>query len=211
MSCRSTSPPFANTNRHRHPPTSVLSFEFSPTHPRSPQITQIHTDGRSRGSSTWRGPGRRRTTAGDRWAGITAPKGSFHHGFPAQRPALSKSAGLATLHPLLLNERRPAPNRRRARRNRRAPGAPAGGRPVCDERSRSEQTGFPPVGGDRQIADCSAANPRYDLSVSARSSLRICVICVICGQIAMGRLRVGDVVLCDFSVSLCLCGFAPLR
>ena len=195
MPCRSTNPPFANTNRHRRPlpPTSQTRRHYDTKESQSrppiaicPQITQIDADGRSRDSNTWRGPGRRRTTAGDRWAGITAPTGSFHHGFPAQRPALSKSAGLATLHPLLLNEWRPPPNRRRARRNRRAPGAPAGGRPVCDERSRSEQPGFPPVGGDRQIADYSAANPRYDLSVSARSSLRICVICVICGQIAMG-------------------------
>jgi hypothetical protein len=30
----------------------------------------------------------------------------------------------------------------------------------CDERSRLKQTSFPPVGGDRQIADRSAVNSR---------------------------------------------------
>jgi hypothetical protein len=72
----------------------------------------------------------------------------------------------------------------RGRRNRRAPGASSGGKTGDDGSSRPEATCFSPVGGDRQIADCSAVNPRRDLSASARSSLRICVICVICGQYA---------------------------
>jgi hypothetical protein len=63
------------------------------------------------------------------------------------------------------------PNRRRARRNRRAPGASVGGKHGCDERLRSEQTCFSPAVGDRQIADCSAVNPRYRLSISVGSSL----------------------------------------
>jgi hypothetical protein len=31
----------------------------------------------------------------------------------------------------------------------------------CDERSRLKQTSFPPVGGDRPIADRSAVNSRH--------------------------------------------------
>jgi len=58
-------------------------------------------------------------------------------------------------------ERASFPDRREARRNRRAPGASAGRKPACDERSRSEQSGFLPVVGDRQIAGCSAVNLRH--------------------------------------------------
>jgi len=36
---------------------------------------------------------------------------------------------------------------------------------------RSEQTGLPPVGGDRQIAARSAANPRYRRITSATNFL----------------------------------------
>ena len=43
----------------------------------------------------------------------------------------------------------------------RARGASAGGKHGSEGRLRSEQTGFPPVGGDRQIADVSAVNPLY--------------------------------------------------
>jgi len=143
-----------------------------------------------------------------------ASDASVRRDVATQRPALSKSAGLATPQPLLADgRRRPSNKRRGARRNRRAPGALAGGKLGCDERSRSEQTSFPPVGGDRRIADCSAANPRYDFSVSARFSLRICVICVICGQIAMGgrplclRVFVFAMSLC---FSPCLCASVPL-
>ena len=52
-------------------------------------------------------------------------------------------------------------NRRGARRNRRAPGASSGGKHGCDERSRSEQTCFSPVVGDRKIADVFAGNPGH--------------------------------------------------
>ena len=66
----------------------------------------------------------------------------------------------------------PLPLKRKRRRNRRAPSASAGGKAGCDEHSRSELTGFLPAVGDRQIAGCSAVNPRYRLSVSVGCSLR---------------------------------------
>jgi len=46
------------------------------------------------------------------------------------------------------------------RRNRRAPGASAGGKHGNDGRLRPELTCFSPVGGDPQIAGSSAVNPR---------------------------------------------------
>ena len=87
----------------------------------------------------------------------------------------------------------PLPNMSEGRRNRRAPGTSAGGKHGCDERSRSEQTGFPPVGGDRQIAASSAVTPRHCPSVNPSAS-----ICVICGYIAMGVRR------CDALAPSCL-------
>ena len=71
----------------------------------------------------------------------------------------------------------PLPSRRGARRNRRAPGASSGGQPGCDERSRSEQSGFPPVVGDRLIADCSAVNHRHCRITSVMNSLRPLRLC----------------------------------
>jgi len=67
------------------------------------------------------------------------------------------------------------PDRRETRRNRRVPGASAGGKHGCDERLRSEQSGFLPAGGDRQIADWFAVNLRHCRITSATISLRLCV------------------------------------
>jgi len=92
------------------------------------------------------------------------------------------------------------PNRRKARRNRRAPGASAGGKPGCDERLRSEQTGFSPAVGDRQIAGCSAINPRHYCITSATTSLRPLRLCGFLGRAAL-RLCVSVFLLC-VSVSL---------
>jgi len=47
----------------------------------------------------------------------------------------------------------PLPKGRGARRNRRAPGASAGGKFDGDGCLHPDPAGFPPVGGDRQIAD----------------------------------------------------------
>ena len=133
----------------------------------------------TRDSTTQRGPGRRRTTTGDLWAG----------------PPLRSQAIVAVVRPSGLRsaERRPRhfsplfngweghasfPDRREARRNRRAPGASAGGKPGCDEHLRSEQSGFLPAVGDRQIADCSAGNPRHFRITSATTSLRPLRLCV---------------------------------
>ena len=102
--------------------------------------------------------------------------------------------------------------RRGARRNRRAPGTSSGWQHGDDGRLRPEMLCCQPVDGDREIADCSAANPRHNLSVSASSSLRICVICVICGQYAGADfmpscLHVCDALLCvSLWFSRCLGG-----
>ena len=126
--------------------------------------------------------------------------------FGRKRPARCHGAAAFALeerrprHSSSSGDRRKArllPIRNVARRNRHAPGASSGGQHGFDERSRSEQTGCPPDGGDRQIADCSAAN----LGTAASRKLSASI-CVICGQIAMdGRpscLRVCDVLLCVF-------------
>ena len=110
----------------------------------------------------------------------------------------------------------PPPNMREGRRNRRAPGASSGGTFGRDKRSRLEWTNVPPVGGDRQIADCSAVNPRHccvkeTICVHLRDLRENCdgrgwvdgsgSIWAICGQIAMGVL-VGSVFLCALCVSV---------
>ena len=129
-------------------------------------------------STTQRGPGRRRTTTGDRWAG----------------PPLRSQAIIAVVRPSGLRsaERRPRhssssfngwegrasfPDRREARRNRRAPSASAGEAVGRDKRSRLERTNAPPAGGDHQIADVPAVNPRHRRITSATnpSCLRVFV------------------------------------
>ena len=67
----------------------------------------------------------------------------------------------------------------KGRRNRRAVGVSAGEELGCDERSRSEQAGFPPVAGDRQIAGRSAVNlgtaaPHQRQLHCVFASLRLC-------------------------------------
>jgi len=119
----------------------------------------------------WRDPGRR-TTAGDRRAG--------------QRLRMRAFVAVALPSGLRSEDRRPRhspspfndweghasfPDRREARRNRRASGVSAGGKHGCDERLRSEQSGFLPAGGDRQIAGCSAVNPRHTRITSATNPL----------------------------------------
>jgi len=111
--------------------------------------------------------------------------------------ALEKRSPRHSSSPLIVWMVSSVPNRREARRNRRAPGSSAGGEHGCDERSRSEKTCFSPVGGDRQVVDCSAVNYGYDLSISARSSLPI--------RVYLRDLRANrDGWRCDVFVSLCL-------
>jgi len=62
----------------------------------------------------------------------------------------------------------------RARRNRRAPGASAGGAFGRDKRLRLERTNVPPAVGDRSIAGCSTGNFRHCRIMSATTSLRLC-------------------------------------
>ena len=106
----------------------------------------------------------------------TAPIASDRRGSPAKRPALGERRPRHFSPPFNGWEGHASfPDRREARRNRRAPGASAGGKYGCDERLRSEQSGFLPAGGDHQIAGCSAVNPRHCRIVSATTSLRLCV------------------------------------
>ena len=168
-----------------------------------------NADGRSRDPSTWRGPSRRRTTAGDHWAGsplrtlafVAVARSSGLRSRRAQASPLPSSPVVRWMAP-------PLPKKRKNRRNRRAPGTSAGGKHGCDERSRSDQTGSSPVGGDRKIADVSAVNRRH-----CRIKDAIWAIWVICGQFARAGRRPSC--LCVFvfamfsvflSVSLCLCG-----
>ena len=129
---------------------------------------------------------------------------------PSRMPGPAACAQGAQASPLLILcavSTTPPSKQGRGRRNRRAPGASAGGKAGCDERLRSEQTAFSPAGGDLQIADCSAVN--FGTAASRRLSASICVIC---GQIAMGGplcVFVPSCLRCPlcFSLcSLCLCG-----
>jgi len=142
---------------------------------REPSVTLDHVTRSRPSSNDGRGP-LGRTTASD---------ASVRRDVAAQRPALSKIACLATFPLYSMGGRGPDPSR--SEKGQAEPTRP--GR-VVRWAARLRRTlafgavGLPTGGGDRQIADASAANPRYDLFVSARSSLRICVICVICGQFA---------------------------
>ena len=110
----------------------------------------------------------------------TETKASSRHGFPAQRPALSKSAASPLLFPLIGRNVTPFETRE-SRRNRRAPGASAGGKTGSDERLRSEQSGFSAAVGDRQIARLFR---RQSTALPPLLSLRLSVsICVICGHL----------------------------
>ena len=164
---KTQSRPTSQTRRHQ----DTKKSQSRPPLTEKPQITQINADS-PRGFSAWRGPGRRRTTAGNRWAG----------------PPLRTRASVTVVRPSgpRSDERRPRhsspsfygwdghasrPKGEDVRRNRRAPSAATGGKSGCDERLRSEQTGLPPVGGDRQIAARSAVNPRHRRITSATNSL----------------------------------------
>jgi len=175
--------PTSQTRRHE----DTKASQSCPSLTEKPQITQIYADS-LRGFSAWRGPGRR-TTAGDRCAGLSLRSQAIvavarHSGLRSEdrrprhfSPPLDGWEGRASF-----------PDRREARRNRRAPGVSAGGKPGYDERLRSEQSGSLPAVGDRQIAGCSAVNPRHCRITSARTSAFICVICGFLARV--GGLRV---------------------
>jgi hypothetical protein len=119
-----------------------------------------------------RGPGRR--TARDR-----------RTGGPLQPQAVVAAPRTADLRSVERRPRRFPPDfhdwkglvsstiKEEERWNRRAPGASAGGKPGCDERLRSKQTGFPQVVGDRTIADVFAGNLRHCRITSVATSLRL--------------------------------------
>jgi len=146
----------------------------------------------------------------------TTPNASIRRSFPVLRPALSKSAGLATFlfHSTVGGGTSPSQIGMEARRNRRAPGASSGELHGSDGRLRPEMPCCPPVGGDRQIAYCSAAN--RGTVASGEPSASICVICGFfgCDGGRSSCLRV-FVFLClrcfVLCFSLCLCGSEPSR
>ncbi len=111
--------------------------------------------------------------------------------------------------------RRSLPHHGRGRRDRRAPRALAGGKHGCDECSRSEQTGFPPVGGDRR-------SPTFPPSISAvgqHTGNNLLASLASWRFNSRGRpscLRVfvfatSAMALCPSSVPLCLCGLTGVR
>ena len=176
-------------------------------------MTQIDADG-PRGFNAWRGlPAvieRRPGTAG-----------------PTHRSERKRSSRWPGPAACALGERRPrhssapsndwvghtsSPNRRMARRNRRAVGAASGRQRGDDGRLRPELTCCLPVVGDRRIADCSAVNlrnrrhscPCDDLRLSALSAVFLCW-WPLCLRVLV--FATSATALCPGSVSLCLCGF----
>jgi len=190
-------------SNYRSPPTHVANTKTRrhkgrPSIPICPQITQINADSLPRDSTEWRGPDRRRTTPGNRCIGSSLRTRVF--------VAMARYSGLrsrrAQASPPLIScgcmDRFSLPNRRRARRNRRAPGPSSGGKHGCDERSRSEQTCFSPVVGDRKIADVFAGNPghctiRESICVNLRDLRAPCVDGWFCDVFGSLCLRVCDV------------------
>ena len=166
---KATHPPRKETQRRK-----AAKTHSPPTHPFIAE-TQRRRDaeGCMPGFIARRGPGRR--TARDRRAGG-----------PLQPQAVVAAPRAADLRSVECRPRRfPPPfdnwkrlvfsiNKGEERRNRRASGALGGGKPGCDERLRSEQTGFPSVVGDRTIAGSSGGNLRLGRVTSATASLRLC-------------------------------------
>jgi len=198
---KTQSRPTSQTRRHQ----DTKKSQSRPPLTEKPQITQINADS-PRGFNTWRDPGRR-TTAGDRRTGQRLRMRAF--------VAVALSSGLRSedrrsrhFSPSLdgWEGRASFPDRREARRNRRALRASAGGKPGCDERSRSEQTGFSPAVGDRQIAGCSTVNPRHCRITSARTSASICVICGFLARVGGLRAFVSS---CLQRGRLCVSAFLP--
>jgi len=164
---KTQSRPTSQTRRHedtkpsQRPPTNPLSAEAQ----RRRESTRIQRVARFWPPNGGQGPLDR----------AIAPNARVRRDGPVQRPAL--------------RERRPRhfsplfngweghtsfPDRREARWNRRAPGASAGGPFGRDKRSRLERTNVSPAVGDRQIAGCSAVNPRHCPS-HQRKTLRVFV------------------------------------
>jgi len=106
----------------------------------------------------------------------TVSKASSRAGFAAQRPALSKSAGLAKslFHLVDRRDSFSPKHEEKERQSRLAPSASAGEKAGWDECSHSEQTGFSPATGD-SIACRSAFNQRLRISGSMLAPLRLCV------------------------------------
>ena len=144
--------------------------------PKEPADHLDHADSH-RGGNAWRGPGRRATARNRRIGHRFRPQaiviGALSSGLR------SESAGLATppLH-FMVGRSTPLPLIG-GRRNRRAPGASAGGKSDGDGCSHPEPADFLPVAGDRTIAGGSAVNLRHCRINSAAlcviAPLRLCV------------------------------------
>jgi len=191
---RNTERDIANTKTHRHEGRP-------PTQQKKPQITQMAADGRSPESSAWRGPGRRRTTTGDRRVGQSLRTQAS--GAMSRRSGLySRRAQASPLLTLLqLDRRRLLSKQGRGRRSRRAPGASAGGKHGSDRRLRPEQTCFPPVAA---IVRSPTVPPSIlGTAASRRLSASICVICGFSvGRFVMPSWFVGCVVSSEIAAML---------
>ena len=192
---------------HKHEDTKTRRHHKA-TIAKSPQITQMaFLETRARGEVP---------AAVERRPGTTGPDNRFGRKRPARchgpeacpleerRPRHSSSPVTRWMAP-------PLPSKRMGRRNRRAPGASAGGKYGGDGRLRPEWTCFPPGAVIARSPTVPPSIPGTAYPFLWDLPRVICVICVICGQIAMVRgLRVFVSsclrCLCFFSVSLCLCG-----
>jgi hypothetical protein len=131
---------------------------------------------------------------------------------PFPRPPACTRGERRPLHPSapVAGWTTPSLNKRRgARRNRRAPGASSGGKNGDDGRLRPEATCFPPVGGDRQIADLSrhqsTARPFRFGKIFPSYLLHLRYLRADCDGWAA---FVPSCLRCLALCSLCLCGFA---
>jgi hypothetical protein len=169
------------------------------THPQLNAETQRRRDAGAclPGLIARRGPGRR--TARDRRTGaplqppaiVAAPRTADIRSVERRPRRFSSPSDIGCAYGSLLSKGR-------ARRNRRAPGASAGGTNGSDGRLRPELTWVPPVVSDRMIADVSAVNPGHLGITSATTSLRLCAFAVIW---VGGRLCVSA--LCSSGLPVC--------
>jgi len=143
--------------------------------------------------------------------GDNPPDASVRRGVPAQRPALSKSAGLATIYFHDWMQCAARAIMRRGRRNRRAPGRGVRGEARLRRTLAFGVDGLP--SGGRRSPDRRQFR-RQSSALLPPSSKRLSgFIWVICGHMEwMGGLCVfvfvtSAMALCPDSVSLCLCGF----
>ena len=122
---------------------------------------------------------------------------------PTQRPALSESAGLASLVDQII-----AFKLALLRRDRRAAGASAGGKSDRDGCLHPERSGFSPGAGDHRIAGVAAVPLQATLpkQVPLLCVLRVFVVATVFASVSSVSLWFAR---CDGSAFICvICGFS---